>query len=71
MVTFRIDRELMHHIIQTYIPSGLIVTISFFSFWLDVDSVPGRVSLSITTILTGLFLKTIKNVTFKKPLFYN
>uniref|UniRef100_A0AC34QW08 Uncharacterized protein n=1 Tax=Panagrolaimus sp. JU765 TaxID=591449 RepID=A0AC34QW08_9BILA len=52
LVIFKIDRELMHHIIQTYIPSGLIVTISFFSFWLDVDSVPGRVSLSITTILT-------------------
>uniref|UniRef100_A0A7E4VJ56 Neur_chan_memb domain-containing protein n=1 Tax=Panagrellus redivivus TaxID=6233 RepID=A0A7E4VJ56_PANRE len=52
LVHFRIDRELMHHIIQTYIPSGLIVTISFFSFWLDVEAVPGRVSLCITTILT-------------------
>uniref|UniRef100_A0A7E4VLP7 Neur_chan_memb domain-containing protein n=1 Tax=Panagrellus redivivus TaxID=6233 RepID=A0A7E4VLP7_PANRE len=52
IVYFSIDRELTHHIIQTYMPSGLIVTISFFSFWLDVDAVPGRVSLSIMTILT-------------------
>lgn len=42
----------MHHILQSYIPTALIVVISWFSFWLDVDSVPGRVSLCITTLLT-------------------
>jgi hypothetical protein len=42
----------MHHIIQTYIPTALIVIISWFNFWLDIDSAPARVSLSITTLLT-------------------
>lgn len=39
-------------LIQTYIPTALIVIISWFNFWLDIDSAPARVSLSITTLLT-------------------
>ncbi|KAI6232057.1 hypothetical protein M3Y95_00446800 [Aphelenchoides besseyi] len=49
---FYVQREMMHHVIQTYIPTGLIVVISWFNFWLDIDSAPARVSLSITTLLT-------------------
>ncbi|CAD5218505.1 unnamed protein product [Bursaphelenchus okinawaensis] len=49
---FIVDRLLMHHIIQSYVPQSLIVVISWISFWLDVEAVPGRVSLSITTLLT-------------------
>ncbi|CEF69132.1 Gamma-aminobutyric acid A receptor/Glycine receptor alpha family and Neurotransmitter-gated ion-channel transmembrane domain and Neurotransmitter-gated ion-channel family and Neurotransmitter-gated ion-channel ligand-binding domain-containing protein [Strongyloides ratti] len=49
---FIVDREIMHHILQTYLPTSLIVIISWFSFWLDAESVPARVSLSITCLLT-------------------
>uniref|UniRef100_A0A183TXX7 Neur_chan_LBD domain-containing protein n=1 Tax=Toxocara canis TaxID=6265 RepID=A0A183TXX7_TOXCA len=49
---FIVEREMMHHVMQTYLPSALIVVISWFNFWLDVDSAPARVSLSITTLLT-------------------
>lgn len=49
---FIVRREIMHHVLQSYVPTALIVVISWFSFWLDVDAVPGRVSLSITTLLT-------------------
>ncbi|CAJ0933452.1 unnamed protein product, partial [Mesorhabditis belari] len=49
---FDVERERMHHIMQTYLPTALIVVISWFNFWLDVDSAPARVSLSITTLLT-------------------
>lgn len=49
---FFVKRERMHHLMQSYVPSTLIVVISWFSFWLDVDAVPGRVSLAITTLLT-------------------
>ncbi|KAK6732983.1 hypothetical protein RB195_017013 [Necator americanus] len=52
LADFHVDREIMHHIIQSYLPTALIVVISWFSFWLDVEAVPGRVSLSITTLLT-------------------
>ena len=30
----------------------LIVVISWVSFWMDVDSVPGRTTLGVTTLLT-------------------
>uniref|UniRef100_A0A915K5U8 Uncharacterized protein n=1 Tax=Romanomermis culicivorax TaxID=13658 RepID=A0A915K5U8_ROMCU len=49
---FVVNRAITHHILQSYIPTALMVIISWFSFWLDVDSVPGRVSLCITTLLT-------------------
>ncbi|EYC02679.1 hypothetical protein Y032_0098g3067 [Ancylostoma ceylanicum] len=49
---FYVEREMMHHVMQTYLPTALIVVISWFNFWLDVDSAPARVSLSITTLLT-------------------
>ncbi|GMT16398.1 hypothetical protein PFISCL1PPCAC_7695, partial [Pristionchus fissidentatus] len=52
LAEFVVDREITHHIIQSYVPTALIVIISWFSFWLDVEAVPGRVSLSITTLLT-------------------
>ncbi|KAL3105790.1 hypothetical protein niasHT_026565 [Heterodera trifolii] len=49
---FYVERAMLHHIIQTYVPTALIVIISWFNFWLDIDSAPARVSLSITTLLT-------------------
>ena len=49
---FYVKREITHHVMQSYVPTTLIVVISWFSFWLDVEAVPARVSLAITTLLT-------------------
>lgn len=49
---FTLRRALGFHLVQSYIPTMLIVMISWISFWMDVDSVPGRVTLGITTLLT-------------------
>ncbi|UMM41921.1 hypothetical protein L5515_017961 [Caenorhabditis briggsae] len=49
---FFVKREITHHVMQSYVPTTLIVVISWFSFWLDVEAVPARVSLAITTLLT-------------------
>ncbi|VDD87705.1 unnamed protein product [Enterobius vermicularis] len=49
---FFVKREVTHHLLQSYVPTTLIVVISWFSFWLDVEAVPARVSLAITTLLT-------------------
>ena len=37
---------------QCYVPSTLIVILSWVSFWISIDAVPARISLGITTVLT-------------------
>jgi hypothetical protein len=49
---FSFERQLGHHIIQVFIPTTLVVVLSWFSFWLGLDAVPGRISLLITCMLT-------------------
>lgn len=41
-----------HHLIQTFAPSSLVVMLSWFSFWLGLDAIPGRVTLLVTCMLT-------------------
>ncbi|KAG0713768.1 Glycine receptor subunit alphaZ1 [Chionoecetes opilio] len=51
-VGFDLRRQNGYHVLQTYIPTILIVVISWVSFWLGPNMVPGRVSLGVTTLLT-------------------
>lgn len=49
---FKLHRTLGFYIIQVYVPSCLIVILSWVSFWLNVDSTPARISLGLLTVLT-------------------
>ncbi|KAA0184985.1 hypothetical protein HAZT_HAZT004285 [Hyalella azteca] len=49
---FHLQRSVGFHLVQSYLPTILIVAISWVSFWMDVDSVPGRTTLGVTTLLT-------------------
>ena len=49
---FVFDRQFSYYFVQMYLPSILIVLISFLSFWIPVDNVPGRISLGVTSLLT-------------------
>ena len=51
-VDFIIRRETGQYFLEYYIPSILLVTMSWVSFWLDPNAVPARVSLGVTTLLT-------------------
>lgn len=47
-----LKREFSYYLLQLYIPSLMLVAVSWVSFWLDKDSVPARVTLGVTTLLT-------------------
>ncbi|CAN7941646.1 unnamed protein product, partial [Ixodes hexagonus] len=49
---FTFVRRLTASIVNTYIPSGLVVALSWLTFWLDVSAVPARITLGVTSILT-------------------
>ncbi|KAK8402456.1 hypothetical protein O3P69_000696 [Scylla paramamosain] len=49
---FELRRNIGYHLVQSYLPTSLIVVVSWVSFWLDVDAIPSRVTLGVTTLLT-------------------
>ena len=48
---FRFDRLLGNHLIQTFSPCSLVTALSWLSFWFELDAIPARVSLLITSLL--------------------
>lgn len=52
VVYFKFERQIGHHLIQTFTPSLLVVILSWLSFWLGLDAIPGRVTLLVTCLLT-------------------
>nr|XP_006812795.1 PREDICTED: glycine receptor subunit alpha-3-like [Saccoglossus kowalevskii] len=51
-VVFYLEREMGYYILTNYIPSALLVILSWVSFWLHLDATAARVALGITTVLT-------------------
>lgn len=49
---FLLQRDVGYYVIQVYVPSVLIVILSWVSFWLDVEAIPARISLGVLTVLT-------------------
>jgi hypothetical protein len=50
--TFFLQRLVGFFVLQTYIPSILIVVLSWVGFWINKDSEPARIALGVTTVLT-------------------
>lgn len=44
-VRFDLAREVGHYIMDYFVPSILLVVVSWVSFWLDPNAVPGRTTL--------------------------
>lgn len=56
-----LSRNLGFYLMNIIIPSMLIVTISWVSFWLNREASPARVGLGVTTVLTMTTLITTTN----------
>jgi len=68
-VVFNLRRRLGYHLFHTYIPSGLIVVMSWISFWIKPEAIPARITLGVTSLLTlGFF--TIKTDTMFYAIFF-
>ncbi|KFQ25824.1 Gamma-aminobutyric acid receptor subunit pi, partial [Merops nubicus] len=49
---FELKRNILYFILETYIPSILLVVLSWVSFWISQSSVPARICIGVTTVLT-------------------
>lgn len=57
-LSFDLKREIGYFIFQTYLPSILIVMLSWVSFWINHEATSARVALGITTVLTMTTIST-------------
>ena len=57
----RLQRKPLSYIFNHYLPSGLFVAVSWASFVIPVEAIPGRIALIITTFLV---LTNIANSAF-------
>ncbi|XP_031416771.1 gamma-aminobutyric acid type A receptor subunit zeta [Clupea harengus] len=49
---FRLKRSILYFILETYVPSSALVVLSWVSFWISQSSVPARICIGVTTVLT-------------------
>jgi len=52
IMTIVLRRKINYHLLQTYLPSGLFVIVAWLSLFLPPESIPGRVAMAMTTLLT-------------------
>ena len=48
-IQFVLRRDIGFFLIQVYIPTILIVILSWVAFWINIDAIPARVSLGLLT----------------------
>ena len=60
-ICFVLRRDIGFFLIQVYIPTVLIVIISWISFWINVDAIPARVTVGLLTVLTMTTQSTAAN----------
>ncbi|KAL3319596.1 hypothetical protein Ciccas_001728 [Cichlidogyrus casuarinus] len=72
-VTFVLSRELGSWLTSTYLPSILIVSVSWLSFWISLDAVPARVTLGLLALIgtltqASLVTNTLPRVSYIKAI---
>ncbi|XP_014285472.1 pH-sensitive chloride channel 2 isoform X2 [Halyomorpha halys] len=56
VLEMKLTRHFGHYLLNYYLPSELLVIISWFSFWIDPAIVPARVTVGVSTMLTFILL---------------
>lgn len=64
--TFHLSREMGFYMMDYFIPSMMIVAISWVSFWLQADQSPPRIMLGTSTMLTFITLASAQGKTLPK-----
>uniref|UniRef100_A0A8C9NU43 Gamma-aminobutyric acid receptor subunit pi n=1 Tax=Serinus canaria TaxID=9135 RepID=A0A8C9NU43_SERCA len=52
ILQFELRRNFLYFILETYVPSTLLVMLSWVSFWITLDSVPARTCIGVTAVLS-------------------
>lgn len=52
IMRLHLTRQIGYHVVQTYIPSTVFVVLAWLSLFIPAESVPGRVGMGMTTLLT-------------------
>ncbi|KAI6201570.1 GABA-gated chloride channel receptor [Aphelenchoides besseyi] len=63
---FTFKRNIGFYLIQIYLPSSLIVVISWVSFWLNREATQARVTIGVTTLLSQTTILTSTNASLPK-----
>ncbi|XP_004530542.1 glycine receptor subunit alpha-4 [Ceratitis capitata] len=64
--TVHLTREVGFYVMDYFLPSMLIVAISWVSFWLQADQAPPRIMLGTSTMLTFITLASAQGKTLPK-----
>lgn len=56
ILEMKLTRHFGYYLLNYYLPSELLVIISWFSFWIDPAIVPARVTVGVSTMLTFILL---------------
>uniref|UniRef100_A0A7M5WX17 Neurotransmitter-gated ion-channel ligand-binding domain-containing protein n=2 Tax=Clytia hemisphaerica TaxID=252671 RepID=A0A7M5WX17_9CNID len=56
IATFVLERQTQYYILKGFIPSSLLVCLTWASFWLPTTSYPARVALILTSFLASIVL---------------
>merc|ERR1719378_25325 len=56
IATFVMKRQPQYYILRGFIPSSLLVCLTWASFWLPTSSYPARIALIVTSFLASIVL---------------
>jgi len=68
-VHLALQRNIILYLQQLYLPSTLIVAVSFLAFWIDYKSHPARTLLSLLSIVTVTTKAEGTKLSFLIPLY--